>query len=64
MAENKNRMAEVAALFGKQLGEEFRIRDSNLVYAFDDIGLAEYGVVYNNEMLRKLLTGEAEIAEG
>lgn len=25
MTENKNRMAEVAALFGKQLGEEFGI---------------------------------------
>ena len=58
-----NRMAEVAALFGKKLGEEFRTKDGGLMYAFDSVGLAEYGIVYNNEMLRKLLTGEAEIVE-
>lgn len=69
MAENK--MAQVAALFGKKLGERFTIIKGNkkldarfMRYGFDLMG--EYENPYMDLdffVLADLLTGEAEILE-
>jgi hypothetical protein len=76
MAENK--MAEVAALFGKQLGEEFKlevVKDNKFLpkrkiftAKFTKVGL-ERLTKYNaweqiNCFIPSLLTGELEIMEG
>ena len=61
----ENKMAEVAALFGKKLGEEFTVKNQRSIYyhlAFTDKGLTVFG---NNKdtTLRQLLTGEAVIVD-
>lgn len=69
MAENK--MAEVAKMFGKKLGEEFRLKAGcgNIeLVRFCEKGMEYYSVVLcgwkpSERMLLLLLTGEAEIAE-
>ena len=65
-----NRMADVAALFGKKLDEDFTavIWDSVVEYRFTNGGLEiklDNGLYRNNgNWLSCLLTGEAEIVEG
>ncbi len=68
MAENK--MAQVAKMFGKKLGEHFRVKNEPYNdYVFTEEGL--YVVNTSNvwvptqgpRTLHDLLTGEAEIAE-
>ena len=63
MAENK--MAEVAKLFGKDLDEEFAVKNQRSIYyhlAFTDKGLTVLGT--NKDItLRQLLTGEAVITD-
>ena len=68
MAENK--MAQVAAMFGKKLGEEFTVRGKAQDYlmVFTEIGLKlrqemAYPELFENSFLRKLLTGEAVIVD-
>lgn len=61
MAENK--MAEVAKLFDKKLGEEFVIRDTyryQITAKFSEEGILIYHVV-GREWLNELLTGKAVI---
>ena len=62
----KNRMAEVAAMFGKKLGESFTVRvGTNIASAcvFKNNGLFCEGRPCEI-MLWDLLTGRAEIVEG
>lgn len=66
-----NRMAEVAAMFGKKLGEEFMAKlkvGFEINCKFTNEGLKQEivdGDWYDNDtFLRRLLTGEAEIVEG
>ena len=66
MAENK--MAKVAAMFGKELCEEFKVRGNAQDYlmVFTETGLKlrqemAYPELFENSFLRKLLTGEAVI---
>lgn len=65
-----NRMADVAALFGKKLDEDFTavIWDSVVECRFTNGGLEiklDNGLYRNNgNWLSCLLTGEAEIVEG
>jgi len=72
MAENK--MEQVAVMFGKKLGEEFKIKWEYLginIYdcRFEENGLfthyeEEYDDVYeDNDLLKMLLTGEAVIVD-
>lgn len=67
MAENK--MEEVAAMFGKELGEEFTILLANKmrrVAYFSEKGLYISGTwhfVVSATALKELLVGEAEIVE-
>jgi hypothetical protein len=69
MAENK--MAEVAKLFSKKLGERFKVKRDNEVF---DCAITRYGIycfsVYENPyidlnafVLYDLLTGEAVIVD-
>jgi hypothetical protein len=67
MAENK--MAQVAALFGKKLGEEFNARKKGAEVG-NQVMFSPLGVVYvdapedrQNWLLAGLLTGEYEIVE-
>ena len=68
MAENK--MEQVAAMFGKKLGEEFTVKYQVSKYkwyivdnlAFTDRGLTYYGK-YKDAILRQLLTGQAVIVK-
>ena len=65
MAENK--MAEVAKLFGKKLGEEFKIRykDENYIAYFQNEGLRVRGLfflMWDNAFMA-LLTGRAVIVD-
>lgn len=68
MAENK--MAEVAALFGKKLDEEFTVKYQISKYkwciedhlAFTDKGLTQYGKS-KDVILRQLLIGQAVIVD-
>jgi hypothetical protein len=69
MAENK--MAQVAAMFGKKLGEEFTARlkvGFEINCKFTNEGLKQEivdGDWYDNDnFLRRLLTGQAEIVDG
>lgn len=70
MAENK--MAQVAAMFGKKLGERFTIIKGNkkldarfMRYGFDLMGAYENPYMdLDFFVLADLLTGEAEILEG
>lgn len=64
MAENK--MAEVAKMFGKKLGEEFDIKWGECEYTirFTKDGMEvtdDYGEWYEAQLYRVLLTGEAVI---
>jgi hypothetical protein len=65
MAENK--MEQVAKLFGKELGEEFKLRYFNhrIRSRFTKDGLEEHYLtskwLLNGELLQMLLTGEAVI---
>lgn len=67
----ENKMAEVAKLFGKKFGEEFRLKvgHGNVeLIRFCEKGVEYYSVVLcrwkpSERMLILLLTGEAEIAE-
>lgn len=67
---NENRMAQVAALFGKKLNEDFKavIWDSIMDCRFTHEGLEikmDNGLYRNNgNWLSCLLTGEARIMEG
>ncbi len=68
--EAENRMADVAALFGKELGEEFMARlkvGFEINCKFTNEGFKQElvdGDWYDNDnFLRRLLTGEAEIVE-
>lgn len=72
MAENK--MAQVAELFGKKLGERFKIRYGDInktltdEYIFTPNGLrfkrGKNLIIPHNCILEDLLTGEAEIVKG
>lgn len=72
MAENK--MAQVAQMFGKKLGEEFVMRlgkdmyrarfDRERGFIYQDIPTYQKNWSTNSAFLRLLLTGQAEIAEG
>ena len=69
MAENK--MEQVAALFGKKLGEEFKVKwegtDGEMyhaIYHFSNLGIIKGRNDSNRGMLTALLTGQAEIVEG
>ena len=67
---NDNKMAEVAKLFGKHLGEEFTVKYQISKYkwcivdnlVFTDRGLTYYGKC-KDAILRQLLTGQAVIVE-
>ena len=70
MAENKNKIEQVAALFGKKLGERFciirygkRYDVRFLEHRFEVYGLENPYVDMESFVLMDLLTGEAEIAE-
>lgn len=63
MAENK--MAQVASMFGKELGEEFAVKNQRSIYyhlAFTEKGLTFFGKT-KDITLRHLLTGEAVIVD-
>lgn len=70
----ENRMAEVAKLFGKELGEKFRIKDlitENIYIAvFDNYGMRAYieGIpstwLPRRDMVMRLIVGEAVIIDG
>jgi hypothetical protein len=65
-----NKMAEVAAMFGKKLGEEFSVKYQISKYkwcieyhlAFTDKGITHYGKS-KDIILRQLLTGKAVIVD-
>ena len=60
-----NRMADVAALFGKNLGEEFKLRYKGEIYRayFHKSGLRVRALYHetHDSVLIELLTGEAVI---
>lgn len=63
----KNRMAEVAAMFGKKLNEPFEIRylgdNHSIVFREDGAHqLTDYLIDF--DLLHVLLTGQAEIVNG
>lgn len=63
MAENK--MKQVAVMFGKELGEEFAVKNKRSIYyhlAFTDKGLTFFGKT-QDIILRHLLTGKAVIVD-
>ena len=63
----KNKMGEVAKMFGKELGEEFEVRAFSYIIKtkFTEFGLEEHFFtsewLLNGELLQMLLTGEAVI---
>ena len=66
-----NKMAEVAKLFNKELGERFTVQYDNYQFScyFSDFGFCSYGV-YDNPyldidpfILQDLLTGRAVIID-
>ena len=60
----KNKMAQVAALFGKKLGEPFYVNDSRCVFSEKGFGYGKNDVAcHDTELLEKILTGRAEIVE-
>jgi hypothetical protein len=71
MAENK--MEQVAAMFGKQLGEDFKIKDlmTGKIYValFDNYGMRAYVDGFpksrkpHREMVMRLIVGEAVIVD-
>ena len=69
--EDKNKMAEVAKLFGKKLGEEFKIKygvglDYEAVVKFTEKNFRVYHLSYwgwDNNLLAELLTGKAVIVD-
>ena len=74
MAENK--MSQVAAMFGKKIGEEFRVVSDNglsCIGRFDENNILEFkdmrgrwiqNHAINYVMIGELLKGEANIVEG
>ena len=69
-----NKMAEVARIFGKELGEEFnvkyrvrgnRIRICKAKFIEDFLAVETYNgcIVSNDLVLRQLISGKAEITE-
>lgn len=68
-----NKMEQVAALFGKQLGEDFKIKDlmTGKIYValFDNYGMRAYVDGFPNswkphrEMVMRLIVGEAVIVD-
>ena len=61
-----NHMKEVAQLLGVEIGEEFRLSNSEYIYKIVDNGLLRKNKpietwYYDNSMLRSLLSGEIEI---
>jgi hypothetical protein len=67
---NENKMAEVAKLFGKHLGEEFTVKyqvSKYKWYIVDNIAFADNGLTYRGKrsdvILRQLLTGQAVIVD-
>jgi DNA polymerase I-like protein with 3'-5' exonuclease and polymerase domains len=71
MAENENKMQQVAAMFGKKLGERFQVKIDNQIYdcSFEEYGLNSYGAYENPYLsfdafiLQELLTGTAVIVD-
>ena len=71
MSMSENKMAEVAKMFGKELGEEFRVKDSltGKIYvgSFDSYGMKAYvnGFPHSwkprRDMVMRLIVGEAVI---
>ena len=67
----ENRMAEVARLFGKKLGERFTVKIDNQIYScsFEEYGFNSYGAYENPYLsfdafiLQELLTGMAVIID-
>jgi hypothetical protein len=66
--DKQNKMAAVAALFGKKLGEEFKMQMGDAVFIAK---ITEHGLVVNDclyhhwaPMLTDLLMGEAVIIDG
>ena len=69
----ENRMAEVARLFGKKLGEEFRVKDlmTEKIYIafFDNYGMRAYVDGFpdswkpRRDMVMRLIVGEAVIVD-
>lgn len=65
----ENKMAEVAKLFGKELGERFKVKVNNQIYdcSFKEYGFDSYGAYENPYLdfdafiLQELLTGTAVI---
>ena len=64
----KNKMAQVAELFGKKLGEEFDIKwgecEYTIRFTIDGMEVTDdCGEWYEAQLYRVLLIGEAEIME-
>jgi hypothetical protein len=61
----ENKMAQVAELFGKKLGEPFYVDDNRCVFSEKGFGYGKNDVAcHDTELLEKILTGRAKIAEG
>ena len=62
-----NHMAEVAKMFGVELGERFKLVDADFQYAFDyylsedGIKIDKEGTVCNQDLLKDLICGEYSI---
>jgi hypothetical protein len=73
VSKEKNKMEQVAALFGKRLGEEFKIKDlmTEKIYValFDNYGMKAYVEGFSNswkprrDMVMRLIVGEAVITD-
>lgn len=62
----KNYMADVAKMLGVELGEEFKIDDSNLIYKFYENGLhfrCIEGWMTDQRQFFDLITGKLEIVK-
>lgn len=67
ISKEKNKMAEVAKLFGVELDEEFdvAIQGTICTVSFTERGLIGHPVYYPNDfLLRALLTGKAVVIDG
>ena len=63
-----NKMEQIASMFGKNLGEEFKVSDVIKYWArFTSIGyfvyIDGYGWMIDKDLFMELLTGEAEIVD-
>jgi hypothetical protein len=67
----ENKMEQVAAMFGKKLGERFQVKIDNQIYdcSFKEYGFNSYGAYENPYLsfdafiLQELLTGTAVIVD-